>query len=396
MPDDRFDAGARTAREFAQKALSALGHACRAAASAGATTMRDEWSCAAHRSTVPGHGPGTASPGVAPTDVGKGGPAAARPVATMADVEACYRLILDREPDEDGLQSYRSRLAANRLSAPQVAQELLASVEFARLQAARGTGTVRARELSRTSQGFSMWVDPTDFAVGHTVAVTGDYEPEVCAAIRRLLVPGATFVDLGANIGWFSLLGASLVGPAGRVLAVEPNPHNVELLDASARHNGFSNVKAYCVALSESPGMVALETDGSNGRVVALEGPPARPVRAEFVVAAWPLDHLVADAGLGQVDVIKIDVEGAEPLALRGAVALLERDRPVIVTEFYPLALDLAPWGSAQGYLDMLRSAGYRLQVIGQEAAGDRSDAEIFRAAGAPGRDHVDLVCTPE
>ncbi len=397
---------AETICVFARRALPTLRAALRAAMSAGSAVIRQETglarqeagpqgrSSAGHAPTVPGPAAGAAS-------VASGTPDGLK-AATIADVEACYRLILGREPDEGGLASYRARVGGSSpagrppLTVLQVAEELLSSVEFARRHAARGTGSERPTQLAGTTQGFSMWVDPTDFAVGHTVAVTGDYEPEVCETIRRLLVPGATFVDVGANIGWFSLLGASLVGPAGRVLAIEPNPRNVELLDMSARENGFSNIQAYCVALSDGPGMVALETDGSNGRVVALEGPPARPVKADFVVASWPLDHLVGDAGLGRVDVMKIDVEGAEPLALRGAVQLIERDHPVIVTEFYPLALDLAPWGSAQGYLDTLRAGGYRLQVIGEEPAGDRTDEEILACAAAPGHDHVDLLCLPD
>ena len=109
-------------------------------------------------------------------------------------------------------------------------------------------------------------MDPADYAVGHTVARTGSYEPEVSATLREVLPPGATFVDIGANIGWFSLLAASLVGPTGRVIAIEPNPRNVALLRQSAKDNGFDNIDVVTVALGERRGAAALETDGSNGR----------------------------------------------------------------------------------------------------------------------------------
>jgi hypothetical protein len=147
------------------------------------------------------------------------------------------------------------------------------------------------------------------------------------------------------------------------------------------------------VALSERPGAVALETDGSNGRIIPVDGPPAAPVEAEFVVASYPLDDVLASAGVDHVDVIKVDVEGAEPLVLRGGTATFRASRPVLISEFFPLALDSSPWGSAQSYLSTLRDLGYRLSVIGCD--GDRDDGEILAMAGAPGQDHVDLLARP-
>ena len=232
-------------------------------------------------------------------------------------------------------------------------------------------------------EGFRIHVDPTDYAVGHTLARTGSYEPEVSATLRTVLGEGATFVDIGANIGWFSLLGASLVGPGGRVIAIEPNPRNVALLRQSAKDNGYDNIEVLAVALSERPGAVALETDGSNGRIIPVDGPPAAPVEAEYVVASYPLDEVLASAGVGHVDVIKVDVEGAEPLVLRGGAATFSAGRPILITEFFPLALDSSPWGTAQGYLASLRHLGYRLSVIGGD--GDCDDGEILAQAGAPG-----------
>ncbi len=327
------------------------------------------------------------------------GPAqpAAADEATMDDVVNCYRLLLGRQPDPGGLAHYVERLGAGPMTVAQLSEEFLTSVEFARARAQRSRqvpgSAAPVSERVTTVEGLVMYVDPSDFAVGHTVARTGSYEPEVSAALRARLGPGATFVDVGANIGWFSILAASLVGPTGRVVAVEPNPDNVALLLRSAEDNGFGNIAAHCVALAEEPGVVALETDGSNGRVIPVDRPPPAPVRASYVVAAQPLDELLRLAGADHVDVMKIDVEGAEPMAVRGASHMLQRDHPVLVSEFYPLALDSAPWGSAQGYLDLLRSLGYRLQVIGTD--GDQPDATIFELAAAPGHDHVDLLALP-
>jgi len=302
---------------------------------------------------------------------------------------------LRREPDAGGLAHYRERLQAG-VGVTELVDEFLGSVEFVRMHAEHRAGAqAGARPSARvnTAEGFSIFVDPSDFAVGHTIALDARYEPEVTATVRHLLRPGQTFVDAGANIGWFSLLAASLVGPSGRVIAIEPNPLNVALLRTSAKDNGFDNIDAVAVALGESTGAVALETDGSNGRVIPVAGPPDRPVAASFVVASQPLDSVLAEAGAGRVDAIKMDVEGAEPMVLRGAAATIERDRPVIVSEFYPLALESSPWGSAGGYLRQLRDGGYRLSVIG--AGTDLGDAAIMGLARDAAGGHVDLLAEP-
>ena len=287
--------------------------------------------------------------------------------ATFSDVIACYRLLLGRQPDAEGLAHYRQRLAAGRLSLDELVLEFLGSVEFVRRQAERPAGEAFTGETVNACEGFLIRVDPADYAVGHTVARTGSYEPDVSATLRQLLPRGATFVDIGANIGWFSLLAASLVGPTGRVIAIEPNPRNVALLRQSAKDNGFDNIDVVAVALGERPGAAALETDGSNGRLIPVDGPPAQAVEASFVVATYPLDTVLHEVGAGRVDAIKIDVEGAEPLVLRGATRTISENRPLLVSEFYPLALDSSPWGNARRYLAMLRALGYQLSVIGQE-----------------------------
>jgi FkbM family methyltransferase len=310
--------------------------------------------------------------------------------ATVLDVLACYRLVLQRPPDPGGLDHYRRRVREG-LSVGDLAEEFLGSLEFTRAHR-RDRGPDRAStEIVVTDEGFRIHVDPADFAVGHTVAVDRRYEPEVSAAVRQVLERGHTFVDIGANIGWFSLLAASLVGPTGRVVAVEPNPWNVALLRRSAQDNGFDNIEVLTVALAEKTGAVALETDGSNGRVIPIDGPPPQPVKADFVVAAHPLDLVLQEAGVERVDAMKMDVEGAEPAVLRGAAQTIARHRPVLISEFYPLAL--ASWGSAESYLSALRQLGYRLSVIGTD--GDQDDASIISLTDRPGTDHVDLLAVP-
>ncbi|HYA45897.1 MAG TPA: FkbM family methyltransferase [Acidimicrobiales bacterium] len=298
--------------------------------------------------------------------------------ACMADVLACYRLLLGRQPDPEGLAHYTERLQS-AVPIEQLVDEFLSSMEFDRLHPGFRRPERAAPSVVTTTFGFRIQVDPTDYAVGHTIARTGTYEPEVSAVVSQILEPGDTFVDIGANIGWFSLLAATQVGPSGRVLAIEPNPGNIALLQSSIAENELDNTEVMAVALSDHTGAVALETDGSNGRVIFLDDPPVAALPVSYVVACHPLDALLASCRIDRVDVVKMDVEGAEPLVVQGGAETFEKYRPVLVSEFFPRALDNSPGGAA-AYLAALRDLGYTLSVIGNRS-GDLPDREIMALA---------------
>jgi predicted methyltransferase len=112
--------------------------------------------------------------------------------------------------------------------------------------------------------GFSIYTSAQDLAVGQHVR-TGTYEPAVTALFRRILKPGMTVIDVGANIGFYSLLAASIVGTDGYVLAVEPNVQNVRLLEASRRVNSFGQLIVAYAAAGRNTGVLALNTSYSNG-----------------------------------------------------------------------------------------------------------------------------------
>lgn len=146
--------------------------------------------------------------------------------------------------------------------------------------------------------------------------------------LARTLRPGSTFVDVGANVGFHSLLAAQLVGAAGRVFAVEPAPWALRLLEANVwRHRAPVVVLPFAAA--DRPGRAILaQADDHRSGAHLVAGDAAGGVEVE----TRPLDALVAQGG---ADVIKVDVEGAEPLVLRGAAGLLARSpRAVVVVEF--------------------------------------------------------------
>lgn len=279
-------------------------------------------------------------------------------MATEEDLRACYRLLLGREPDAGGLAYWDS--AVGTLPVTDLVGAFLDSREFhlgplyGRLLAGASpspSGERRCVELP----GRVQYVNPEDGFVGQVVAEAGMYEPHLTEAISACLGPGGTFLDVGANIGWFSLLAASLVGDTGQVVAVEADRDNSDLLLASLEANSYSHVTVLTVAAGDRAGVMRLQQlGGSNAAAYRIDEPGSAGDR---LVTAVALDQL---AGMfSRLDVIKIDVEGSELLVLRGAGELVDRFRPVIFMEYSPGMLlrfsesstdDLQKWVDVHGY----------------------------------------------
>lgn len=143
----------------------------------------------------------------------------------------------------------------------------------------------------------------------------GIYEHEKVQAIRDFLEPGATFIDIGANKGDFTILAASIVGPSGRILAIEPDKNNFTWLSRSVEENAIANAECHQSALGAEnyKGILHLGAKSGLHSLLSLSGREEKGVQ---IVQVRALDHLINDA---RVDVLKIDVEGFEAEVLAGA-----------------------------------------------------------------------------
>jgi len=237
---------------------------------------------------------------------------------------------------------------------------------------------------------FRLLVRLDDWAVGVRIAVKRSYEPHVTRVMRSFLTPGMSVIDVGANIGYFTMLAASRVGPTGRVAAFEPSPDNLDLLKRSAAANGFANVETHTLAVADEPGTVTFSMDDSNGGIHRGE-----PGVSAVLVPAVALDGFLPPGY--RVDLIKIDVEGSEGLAVKGMQDLLARQRPVLFCEFTPAALPRFSRMSAEEYLDLLRGLGYALRVIplAGELPAPQDNRSILQSFADAHNDHVALLATP-
>ena len=192
---------------------------------------------------------------------------------------------------------------------------------------------------------------------------SGEYEPHLTAVFERYCRPGMTVVDVGANLGYYSLLASRLVGASGRVVALEPNSENCRLLLSSLRMGGVTNVQLIPVAADTEAGWAYYSTHvGSNGGLIEDQDLLKHP---GTVVPTFRLDDIVE----GPVGFLKMDVEGAEGRVVKGATRLIERDRPIITTELKAEMLRRVSGTSVADYLDYFESVGYTPAVL-EKASG--------------------------
>lgn len=213
--------------------------------------------------------------------------------------------------------------------------------------------------------GFTLFFDEADVAVGRTIGAGHAYEIHLANFLKKVLQRGMTFVDVGANIGFFTLLGAQSVGELGKVIAVEPNSENCRLIMLSVQRNKMTNVKLLSLALGAETGTAFFTPAmGSNGTLqpeseTSLLGPNCT------IVPLAPLDALVNE----HVDVIKMDAEGAEGSVLKGAVELIAASRPIIVSEFSPAMIATNSNMSATDFLEFFSGRDYAIRLLPRDDA---------------------------
>ena len=196
--------------------------------------------------------------------------------------------------------------------------------------------------------GFRMRVDTSE-AIGRVLAVTGSWEPHVTTAFRRLLSPGDVAIDVGANIGYHTLLAAKLVGPGGHVYAFEPAAGTFTALTANISLNHASNVTALCIAAGAASGEATLENRSWGGPLHSFirresESESSEPSSGGTSVQVEPVASFVQPEQLSRLRLVKIDVEGYEHEVLQGLQQLFDDGaRPALIVEVHPDATGTVP-----------------------------------------------------
>lgn len=220
--------------------------------------------------------------------------------------------------------------------------------------------------MARTRDG-AVFPMVTSDVIQRYLYLFGVWEPHLTAFINRRLAPGDTFIDVGANIGYYSVLASRLVGASGQVVAVEASPDFHRVLTANALAGGCGNVRTVNAAVSDVPGRLAFYLERSTNLGGTTSVRPST-VESWFETDAAPLPSILTAAELTTARLIKVDVEGAEASAVRGLAPQLHRLRAdtELVIEVTPRLL--AKQGQAvDDVLDPLREHGFHVYRLAND-----------------------------
>ncbi|UCL88108.1 FkbM family methyltransferase [Pseudomonas sp. HS-18] len=257
------------------------------------------------------------------------------------------------------------------------------------------------RRLFRTASGqavvddfdgaFQMRLDLAEH-MQRRIFWTGYYNREIVALLDKLIEPGMVVLDIGANIGEITLVAAKRTTERGQVIAFEPMSAIADQLEEHVQSNSLEWVTVVRAGLSDHCGEAAIynacaqwddsEPNRGLGSLYA-DQPNAKPVQS---IALLTLDDYLQKAPIKRLDIIKIDIEGAELPCLKGALDTLRRFRPMLIIELQAETSKNAGYEQTD-ILDLLAGLGYEFQSIGQ-------NGRLERLARNDLRDFQNVLCT--
>lgn len=244
-------------------------------------------------------------------------------------------------------------------------------------------------------QGNVMFINPDDPYFVDPLIKHGVYEAYETELIKGELKAGMKFIDIGANLGYYTLIAAHLVASNGKVYSFEPEPGNYNLLEKNVAANGYGNVVCERLAVSDRSGKLELflceDNPGDHRTYDSRDG------KRSIQIDAITLDDYFKESK-ERIDLIKMDIQGSEPAALRGMEQLIKRSMGIkLFLELWPRGLN--DFGSSPRELaEQLRDLGFNLLLINEErncleeVSVDELE-EICKRECKDYADHFDLFC---
>lgn len=250
---------------------------------------------------------------------------------------------------------------------------------------------------------FAIIIDRNDRALAEDLIQFHAHEANVTRVLFRYLKQDICFLDIGANIGYYSLLVASQC-PEAKIFSFEPDKKNFHLFKTSIFYNSYDKqIEAFPFAVSDKDETILVSDLGNNPNFGArftgktlkhLKSLVHGPAPYFAPVKAVKLDSFLENQ---RIDLIKIDIEGYEPFAIKGMINIIKRNRPVIISEFAPSNLKSVGQRSPEEYLNIFISLGYRLNVIDQNGSVlpfEQKISDLIQYHSDFNTHHLDLLIT--
>jgi FkbM family methyltransferase len=241
----------------------------------------------------------------------------------------------------------------------------------------------RSRALRRICAWGASWVKGQDATIlrgagnglrfnvagSHSAFILGTHEPEVQEILTSVLRPGMTYYDVGANVGFFAVIAARLLGPSGHVICFDPLPDNARQIEYNARLNGFANILVRCQALGGSNRTDVFNTSNEpTWGMLSTVGKMPEQASGQIKVDVRTMDSLCVPGGLPLPDVIQVDIEGAEAEFLEGAFETLSASRPVLLIELHGTNLAVTSVLDRLGYVYSVLDSSISVQDVPYDA----------------------------
>lgn len=292
-----------------------------------------------------------------------------RPIMTLTidsamakQIEKFYIEILDRKPNSSDLKNYLELIESGKIHFTDIPLLMKKSEEFKITQHMKGIG----KEPIRTKDNIMMYLNPKDKAVSYFLSKENVWEPFETEIMKKFFKSNTVFIDIGAHIGYYSLLCAS-IAKQGKVFAFEPVKENFEILKKNAQVNNFKNIiiSENAISDTDSSKLLYLSNENNTGdnRFFSDNFREIPENRLELKVKCVTLDQFLVDYNI-KPNIIKMDIQGAELLALKGMKKTLDNiTKLVVFTEFWPRGI-VANSGSPLGFLDLLSHHGFEIYEI--------------------------------
>jgi FkbM family methyltransferase len=273
----------------------------------------------------------------------------------------CYKDILKREPDKEGFQHFLKEIISEKITIDDLKIIFENSDEFKKLKIMEKTDQIP----TKTKDNLIMYLNPTDRNVSYLIFVNKEHERFETLILKYFLQKNSIYIDIGANIGYFSLIVGS-IAKNGKVLSFEPDTENFKLLEKNISTNNLTNIQTFQHAVSDTNGFVNLfSSDANKGNPrffkEDLEGYMEECQSSESIKCVT-LDNFLDD--LIKPNIIKMDIQGGEMLALKGMKNTIQKSNELILfTEFWPEAITLNKESPAE-FLQLLQDLDFEIYDI--------------------------------